>query len=304
MQLKALGFTPEGACPDGSRWEALVSGLIGQQEADTMLEHAGQCGRCGPLLRTLMEAMTEADQDDEKIMATLSSHTVSGQARLARRLARESRPVPAPRPPNRWWLAAAAVLLVLAAVSFWRWQGGGPPPDLLLAQAYAQGRPFDYRLRGAGHGPIRQERSSAGAGLGAKPLVDARAAITQELSRGEPSAELLRQRGEAELLALELEPAERTLRQAHAKGPSDERVAEALAIAIALRAQRSGDQPGLDEALQLLRGIATPTARFNRALVLEQSGRREEARAMWDEVLMQEPDPAWRREAEQRRERR
>lgn len=296
---------PASKCPETSRWEELVSGLILQKEADAMLQHAGHCDRCGTMLRTLTEAVMETDGDDEKILAGLASSQAAWQADLGRRLARGlPRRIETRRPVRRWWptAAAAAAALLLASGLFWRWQSAGVPADQLLAQAYEQGRPFEYRLRDAAHGPVRLERGTVSAVPGSKALVEARAVIAEKLAAGAPAPDLLRQKGEAELLALETAAAIETLRLARERAPGDQLIAESLAIAIAVRAPNRGDPAAsYNEALGLLSGVPSLAGRYNRALLLERLGRLSEARTAWDEVARLEPDPAWKREAEAHR---
>jgi tetratricopeptide (TPR) repeat protein len=211
--------------------------------------------------------------------------------RLLKRL-KPSEFTPPRRKPAWYWMAAAAALLVAAFLG-WHWSVETPHPEQLLARAYEQARPFEYRWLGSRHAPVRQDRS-VGA-VTTQALREARAAIASNTS----DPDFLGRRGQAELLGLELAAAVETLRAARERAPADRAVRRSLAIALAV--QGANDKARLEEALELLRDDPSQESRFNRALILERLERRDEARAQWDECLRDERDPGWRREAEQRR---
>src|SRR5262249_27557737 len=156
---------------------------------------------------------------------------------FAQRMASESR-----RPRRRFvfeCFAAAAVLIVAVGAGWWGylfWAGG--PPARLLAQAYTQQRPFEVRIPGAEHAPVRVVRSGAGSPFGRpSALLVAEARISEALAKNPDGTEWLALRARAEMLASDAETAIATLTRALDQKPEDPDLQAALGMAYALRAE-------------------------------------------------------------------
>ncbi len=90
--------TPQNNCPDAVVWREISGGVTSPGNTLANVEHASLCQHCGTLLReavaefiNLKSEMTEAERQD---IARLACAQSEWQERLARRLARRSRPPP------------------------------------------------------------------------------------------------------------------------------------------------------------------------------------------------------------------
>jgi tetratricopeptide (TPR) repeat protein len=170
----------------------------------------------------------------------------------------------------------------------------------LLAQAYTQSRPFEYRLPDHGYSAAHAERSAGGSPLSKAPaLLKADSMLSEQSSR---DARWWRLRGTAELLHSNPEAAVESLTKARDQAPEDVEIAEALAVAYALRAEVSKHPSDFAFALDLLSAEARKHQTdvqilFNRALVLEQLKMTEEAIRQWQRYLKLDAKSEWANEA-------
>lgn len=77
--------------------------------------------------------------------------------RAAIEIAREDAPAAqvVELPSRRWWYAAAAAAILASCVSLWWWlEHRHRGTEALLAEAYTEARPFEYRLFGAAYKPF------------------------------------------------------------------------------------------------------------------------------------------------------
>lgn len=290
-------------CPSMERWVLLASGLVAEPEREQLLEHANGCDSCGTALRCAVEDLSEEPTEAEQ-QEILSLHTATPEWRrsFARQMMRR-RPVPFP---VLKWLSVAAAIVLVAGGSWLGFARLFPSPAQLLARAYTEQRPFEFRIPGAAYAPIRIERSGLGAAFNRPPaLLDAQAKIAGRLQAEPDNAELLVLRARVELLEWDPEAAIATLTRALDQKPEDPDLLAALGAAYALRAEVKNNAIDYGRAMeQLSRSLrAKPDSLetiFNRALVYQRMFLYEEARQDWRHYLEIDPNSEWAKEAARR----
>jgi tetratricopeptide (TPR) repeat protein len=199
-----------------------------------------------------------------------------------------------------WWAAVAGVAAIGFGIAIMRQASSGRAIGL-LAQAYADRRPSEFRMPGAPYTPFRQQRGSANA----DPLAlrAAQEIITRALQRSPASPQWLDQQGRAWLLAWRPDDALTVLNQAHDNDGTDTVILEDMAMAYFERAQVGVNGPAdYGAALNLLsQAIAKAPGRaelrFNRAIVYEHLSQIGPAIREWDEFLRLERSGGWADEA-------
>ena len=204
-------------------------------------------------------------------------------------------------PRRRVWSIAAALAAGLAlTIGGLNWQTVAPsetPADQLLAQAYSERRPFDFRLPGAEFAPVRVVRSSTEARL--KRLVRAEVRIGAQLAQNPRDKAALQLRARAEMLEFDPAAAVITLQRVLTEHPND---ASLLADLGSAHAQQSNwDQAHFALTAALALEPAHAVALYNRALVNERRGARAEAVADWDRYLALDGSSGWAKEAREHR---
>lgn len=274
--------------------EQLVALLLESAPAgvEQHLGHVAWCGTCADRLQRL-EGIFSNDPIDPPVM--LRSSTAAWRRDMVKRIGDMS-----PRKPKLWpkYAAVAASVLVVAAIGYRTLSSNGP--EELLAEAYTQSRPFDYRLPDKGYARVSQRMSGTSTFDKPKALIEAQARISSSLS------DALVARGRAELLNGDPEAAIATLERARSAAPGIETFALDLACAYAAR----GDASRPDDyamALDLLERLLQTrpddkAALFNRALVFERLQRFEDAEQAWDRYLKTDSSGSWADEARQRKE--
>jgi CHAT domain-containing protein len=215
---------------------------------------------------------------------------------------------PAPLVPLWTRVARAAAMVLLCAGVGWlaydHWVAIHPAK--LLAQAYTQQRPFDFRIPGAEQAPVRLERRELGSSFQRpQALREAEARIGGKLKGNPDSPEWLALRGRAEMLAWDPEAAIVTLTRALDAKPGDPELQADLGMAYALRAEAQGRDVDYGQAIEhLSRALkAKPNyleAIFNRAVVYERMYLYEEALKEWRRYLELDPRGGWAEEAKRR----
>ncbi len=208
-------------------------------------------------------------------------------------------PIPFPKPIHRVWFAlAAALLLTLSTWGVWRFTH--PDPADLLAKAYTEARPFEFRLPDAGYSLPRIQRG--GNSTAALPLLEALPILRRQLQANptDPATQALSARGA--LLERNYEAAIQLLNDAHQALPDDLEILADLAVALAARGQqerRTSDYgQAMDDLLQILRRDPKhQRTLFNLALVQEELALMEEAAATWRQFLALDPPAGWKAEA-------
>jgi CHAT domain-containing protein/TolA-binding protein len=267
-------------CPDPEVLAAFVAGNLSGMELEMMAEHLRTCEDCQTIVG---DTAFVARQDDAVVSA--------------------ARPSWSP-----WWLAAAAAaLLGLFFLSYWyaRVRRGDHDIHTLVAAAPRNGRYLEPRLSGGfPWAPLRPARRTAKEPLdaGQMKLVGA-AGTVLERTAGDRSVAGQHAAALAHLVAGR--PGEAAALLAPLAGQtSDARIWADLAAARFVAATQTNDSPQLAQALAaadaaLRINPKLPEALFDRALILERLGLRQQAIAAWQQYLSVDSGSAWTEEVRQ-----
>lgn len=296
---------PGALCPDRNVWWKVVEGLPVSEESQALLSHASQCAYCGQALRRTIEDSTA---DLSLVDPGVEGLPHSGKAdldALAGRLRAAVRTVPIRRSwsRKRVWLAAAAAVIVIGSGIALSSRDPAARAKALLADAYTEDRSTEFRLPGAGYGPVRQERGAARPK--SQSLREAEAIIAKGAGGASVPAEWLQVEGRAWLLQWRYDDALAVLRRAQAMAPSESSILGDLAMAHFERAQAGDDPVEYRAALDLLskaieREPGKSELRFNQAIVYEHLSDRARAIDEWNEFLRLSPTGGWADEARAR----
>jgi tetratricopeptide (TPR) repeat protein len=272
------------------------------------LAHASQCDACGASLHAMaVDFSEEAPQSESQLLRTLASAQPAWQRQMARRMAQAAgrgRVIPIR---VRTWLARAAAVIVAVGAGWLGWdQWIAANPARLIASAYTQQRPFEFRIPEAGHVDVRLQRREAGSSL-RRPaaLLEAEAKIARELEKNPDSVKWLVLRARAQMLDWDPETAIATLQRALQRKPADSGLMADLGMAYALRGEAQNRSADYTSALEYL-GRALQSrpdfaeAIFNRALVYERMSLWDDAAREWRRYLDLDKAGAWRQEAQRR----
>jgi tetratricopeptide (TPR) repeat protein len=284
-------------------WASLVAGLVEGGRREELLAHACECDACGAVLHAVMEDFsTDLTEEESKMVESLQSSKPEWQGKMSRRMAEVSRGQPAYVRP---WLARAAVVLLAVGVGWlaWtRWTAGAPAR--LIARAYTQQRPFEFRIPGASYAVVRQERRGTGSTF-QKPsaLLEAEAGVARELEKYPDDVKWLELRARVEMLGREPDAAISTLQHALERKPDDPDLMADLGMAYALRAEGPNHDVDFGYAIEYLgRSLKakpnSPEAIFNRAVVYERMLLIEDAIHEWRHYLELDASGSWRAEAQ------
>lgn len=299
---------PTERCPEASEWASLAAGLTDAARSEELLAHASGCDHCGAILSAVTEDFSrETTAEESEVLERIESANPEWQRRMARRMGEASGGGRVVRMPFRAWLARAAAVVLAAAAGWWaldRW--GASDPARLIAKAYTQQRPFDFRIPGAGNAPVRVERGAGGSSF-RRPasLLEAEGQIARGLEKDPESMKWLELRARAEMLGWDPETAIATLQRALERKPDDPDLLADLGMAYALRAEAQSRDVDYGYAIEYLeRSLKAkpnaPEAVFNRALVYERMFLYDDAEREWRRYRTLEPDGAWREEAQRR----
>jgi hypothetical protein len=224
---------PGDDCPSVAEWARLAAGLLEGPRREELLAHASTCDGCGAALRAVVEDFEDdMSEAESKTLEALPSSQPEWQRGVARKMA--AGPGGGAGFSARTWLArAAAVIVAVGAGWMGLLQWMAKDPERLLAEAYTRQRPFDFRIPGAEHAPVRRMR-----GVGSRPpaLLEAEAKIIRELEKDPDNVKWLGLRARAEMLAWDPETAIATLLRALERKPDDPDLLADLGMAYALRA--------------------------------------------------------------------
>jgi tetratricopeptide (TPR) repeat protein len=206
--------------------------------------------------------------------------------------------------PSRRWLAWAAAVLVALGGGWWAWEiRTASDPARLIAEAYAQQRPFEFRIPQSDHSDVRLERGANGSFRRPPALLEAEAKVARELAKEPDSVKWLSLRARAEMLNWDPGTAVSTLQRALDRKPGDPDLTAGLGMAYALRAE--ADKRDLDYAYaieylgQSLKARPnSPETIFNRAIVYERMHLNDEAAQEWRHYLELDTAGAWHDEAQ------
>jgi CHAT domain-containing protein len=312
------GKTPGKGCVDESQWVRVVAGLLPERETRELMQHAAQCGHCGPLLRDAAEALDETPTTaDETVLAHLNNAQPGWQTQMAERLRETSRlsPVAESRvPPSGrlfrrrvFALAAVAALLVTAGWFIMR-AFGTASPEQLLAESYTERRTIEARIPGAKYAPLRVERGAETSDL-RKPasLLKAEAEIAENLQKYPNDPRWLQASARADLLDGHYDSAIKGISQALGAQADSPSLLADLGTAYFLRAQsleRPVDYGNAIESLSkaLRKTPDDPVALFNRALASQAMFFYTQAQEDWEHYLRVDPHGDWADEVRKRLE--
>ena len=265
-------------CPDPEVLAAFVAGNLSGDQLRMTADHLLDCEDC----RFIVGEAARADRDESNVVPIRS-----------RRVA--------------WWLAAAAAAIVCVAYLTWRPDrtSNGDAIALLVEAAPRDGRYLEPRLSGGFRwaplrAPLRSDQRELDAGQ--MKLVGA-AGTVLERTRGDESADASHATAIAHLVAGRPQEAAAKLAALAEKAPSA-KVLSDLAAARYQTALQQDDSSHLAEALAAVDAALRidarmPEALFNRALIIERLGLRDQARAAWQRYLAADPAGPWANEANQ-----
>jgi hypothetical protein len=274
--------TSQITCPTERQWDELAAGLIRDEQAMDMTGHAATCERCASLLRASLDIFQEEGQ-------------ISAMAPPNEPIIMDRRP--------RWIPMSIAATLIagLGVLQIVRNRNESDPLRQ-LAEAYAENRTMEFRIPDASFGPPHTTRGPGSRADLTKRLLEVEAQIGRHLEGNPRNALWLHAKGR--LLLLENHPREavEALNDSRRANPNPPSLWIDLASAEAQLAVVQGDRTLLLDALGLLdRAVQADsgkaTALFNRALVLEQLGRKQEAIGSLERLLTIEPSPPWSEES-------
>lgn len=295
---------PGDGCPSVTEWARLAAGLLDGPRREELLAHASTCDACGAALRAVVEDFADDMTDAEsQTLESLPSSQPEWQRSVARKMAEASAGVA--RFPVRTWLARAAAVIVAVGAGWMAWvQWMVKDPAQLIAEAYTRQRPFEFRIPGAAHAPVRLERRGVGSSIQRPPaLLEAEARIIRELDKDPDNVKWLALRARAEMLAWDAETAIATLLRALERKPDDPDLLADVGMAYALRAEAQNRAVDYSSAIDYLgRSLkAKPNsleALFNRAFVYERMYLYDDALREWRRYLDLDKAGAWREEAQ------
>lgn len=275
-----------GRCPTPEQLAAFVAGELDGDELMMVAEHLRTCEDC---------RLTVAD-----------AVWIDRLSRNREESARE--PIVRPRRRWPWWLAAAAAAIAgiaYFAPSYEPRSNGARALHELAEAAPHQGRALEPRVSGGfPWAPLRSALRGGSTALDAAQMkfVGAAGDVLQQTAN-DPSPEARHAAAVAHLVAGRA-PQAAALLGTLAPASSDATVWNDLAAARYAAAVQLGQPSELaralaaaDAALQLRPDL--PEALFNRALIVERLGLRDQARAAWERYLASDPSSPWSTEARQ-----
>lgn len=289
-------------CPPDEVWLSVACGMLPPLQEQTLLEHAAFCDFCGAMLAAVSnDVALETSPQEAEQMRSLRTSSPAWQRNIAREMSKAAHPA-RPSILSNWLARAAAVIIALGSAGGGYFFWAARQPAQLLAAAYTEQRPFEYRIPDAGHAPVRVEKSGGSSFNRPADLLRAEASIAEALRRRPESVEWLALRARAEMLGWDAEAAIATLQLALPQKPGDSSLEAALGMAYALRAEKASRATDYGQAVEhlgraLRKDPANRDASFNRALVLERMFLLEEAVKEWNRYLKLDPSGPWAGEA-------
>lgn len=261
-------------CPDDETLAAFAEGVLPSERARGVRDHLRECDDC------------------IEVTGAASGFVSEREPTLTRSFRR-----------HIWWGAVAAAILVAVIVApVVRERSTSPTPlQRLISAAPAAFRDIEPRLSGFAHAQLRPVVRSDGTARDAAQLKFRGAAgDVLQVTSGRTDVASRHAAAMATVVAGEPEKALAILESipAGARTPS---TWNDLAATRYLVANQARDDRGLQQALaEVGRGTSIAEAGFNRALILEALGRKDEARAEWENFLRREPKGGWSDEARER----
>jgi tetratricopeptide (TPR) repeat protein len=313
-------------CPAEGKWLPLSAGVLSEQEAAPLLEHASTCDYCARLLRETAAAL-EPEQSDQTrdVVKRLASSNPEWQRKLAHRLSDLSQPTADGshvRTPStswrirmqlmgrwaRWALAGTVAVLLTLSIGLWinNSRSSLSSTNQLIAQAYTEQRPLVLRFPGARYGPLRQQRGEQSSKMDQPPeLLEADLRVARSLARNPKDPGWLQAKASIDLLEGNYQSAIDTLQETRASRLDDFLLKLDLAMAFFERGQAKDQPDDYEKAAQLLALVLKDRPNdevsiFNYAVTLERLGRYQDAIAAWKHYLQIDRSGEWSEEAQQR----
>ena len=304
---------PGPSCPENEELMKVAAGIADPVTARQMLGHASGCDHCGPILRTAAEDFADTwSSDEERLLASLTTGSPSGQSQLAARLSVSGSSRQSREGRNAVWKLATwrlvfvscGVVGLIALILLLPLLNRERSIDQLLGQAYAESGNLEIQIPGA-------QRNVAGTRSGGtKSLVErsalaaAIAKITKELAAHPGDPKWLEAKGRAQLLAGDPDGAIESFTKVQELAPD---LPFLLTDFGAAYYERAGNGPSKDctKAIDYLSRARAKdrndqAALFNRALVLEKAQMLGDAREDWEEYLRSFPDSEWASKAREK----
>jgi tetratricopeptide (TPR) repeat protein len=275
-----------GECPSLETIGAFVDGRFKDREREVIADHLASCETC-------YFVFSEAARTRVTALPASNVHLRQGYGGQVRAFV-----------PRLTWkmttgLAAAAVLVL--AVNIWRPFGPADQRALDdLVAAVGTGRTFEARLTGGfAYAPVRGPVRGPNDAANLPPDVRIAIAEIEKQFTARPIA------ATAALIGGDTTRAISILEAAAQTDPNNPRILSDLSAAHLVLAQRNNSKEDASRALAMAnRALESdrlmPEALFNRALALEISGLREDARAAWQAYLTIDDRSGWADEARAR----
>jgi CHAT domain-containing protein len=309
--LKDLAATTAmGNCPSSAEWNELAAGIVAPERTPWLLDHAIGCDHCSELLRSATADLTgDVTSEDEDRLRELAVSRSDWQEHLAARLARQHSNLS--RHGGGWWpssgfalagWAIAGVAFALLATVWVRERDSLDKVNRLLAHAYTEARPSDFRFAESGYAPVRLQRGDAREET--PSLLEARVVLNRLRTPHVEDADFLLAQGRAELLEMNISSALPTLKRAHEMRPESTPILVDLAAAYGELAD-SGVTESYETALELLDEVqrqspSDPIALYDRAILYERLQSYGSALQAWQSYLKKSPKGLWADEARKR----
>ncbi|HWW61168.1 MAG TPA: CHAT domain-containing protein [Thermoanaerobaculia bacterium] len=281
-----MNWRKSSRCPDPEVLAAFVAGTLSNEELTMIAEHIRGCEDCQIILAEV--ARVDREESGEAVASSEPVTVVSN-----------------PRTPAlSWWLIAAAAALCGVAILFFFARGSGSREiQVLVDAAPRNARSVEPRLSGGFRwAPLQRiERTTTEAADPAQMKFVGAAGRVLEHTQHDASVDGRHASALAYLLTGHADDADVALRTA-AERSSSAAIWNDLAATRYVRSQRDDNPATLTEALAAADAALRIDGRhaealFNRALIVERLGLREEARAAWQRFLDVDDKSPWADEA-------
>jgi CHAT domain-containing protein/cytochrome c-type biogenesis protein CcmH/NrfG len=296
---------PGPDCEIDTNWIEVVAGLLSESKTIALINHASQCGYCGPHLSKAAETFSdEVTPAEMKVLSQLQSAQPGWSRQMVQTMKKQGQ---LEYLSERWRAYFGLPKLVFAAaasaaVALAGWLGfitfRPVPVEQLLAQAYTEKRMLEMRIPGAKNSKIQVERGSE------KPPSSLRKAeiqIDENLKKNPTDSKWRQAEGRAYLLEGNGDEAVKSFEQARETAPDSPFLMADLGSALYLRNIGRDRELAYDWLSRALVKIPDdPIILFNRAIVGERINMLEQAKADWEHFLQVESGGLWAEEARER----
>jgi CHAT domain-containing protein/tetratricopeptide (TPR) repeat protein len=275
---------------------AHLSGRLEARRSEAVEAHLSGCANCRERASEFELFLAHRRQP-----GTQPSEEIEEEYRRVQRRLRAGKVVRLPR----YWLPIAAGILVAIGVAGAAWRWLVPTTPQLLAEAYHEHGASEFRLAGAAHSELRQERAGGSAFSQPASLLKAQARIQEDLKSRGSDPGLLRLEGEAQIIAGEAAEAVKTLKLARDLRSNDPKILASLGVACAMLGDEEHDFDDYKQADDFLGHAERLSShdlevKFNRAVVVEKLMMYDGAEIAWQEYLKADSASDWAKEARAR----